>query len=129
MSTKIQIKHQYTNAVLFECEAPEDLPSGMHTRHALESATKSGANLDVAKLIGARPVFQIGPIGSRRSYFVAYLTDQGIKVRAGCFLGTVQEFREKLTKQHGTNNHATEYEAALTLIQTHAELWANAAVA
>ena len=232
MSTKIQIKHRFSNAVIFECDAPGNLPSGFHTRHALESATKagadlsganlsgadlsgaklseanlsgaglsradlsgadlsganlsganlsgadlsganlyvanlsganlygaglsgaglsgadlsganlsgadlseanlsgaglSGANLSGEELIGDRPVFQIGPIGSRCSYFIAYLTDRGIKLRAGCFFGTVQEFRKQLAKEHGTNDHATEYEAALALIQTHAELWAHAA--
>jgi len=164
---KVQIKHRYTDAVLFECDAPDDLDSGLHTRFALEKATQAranldgaylagaylagadltganldgayltgaylagaylaGANLDGAKLIGCRPVFQIGPIGSRCSYFVAFITDQGIKLRAGCFFGTVDEFREKLAEEHGDNQHGQEYEAALVLIEKHAELWAPVA--
>ena len=169
---KVQIKHRYTDAVLFECEAPDDLESGLHTRFALEKATQARANLDGAnldganlaranlaganldganlagaylagayldgaylagaylagaKLIGERPVFQVGPIGSRCSYFVAYLTDQGVKLRAGCFLGSVSEFREKLAEEHGDNQHGQEYESALVLIEKHAELWAPVA--
>ena len=129
---KVKIKHRYSDAVLFECEAPDDLDSGLHTRFALEKATQAGAylagaNLDGAKLIGERPVFQIGPIGSRCSYFVAYLTDQGIKLRAGCFFGSVAEFREKLAEEHGDNQHGQEYEVALMLIEKHAELWAPVA--
>ena len=164
-TTKVQIKHRSTGAVIFECEAPEGMGSGLHTRHALKSAVKAGANLSWAdlsgaylsgayisganlsranlsgadlsganldgaylsgaKLIGSRPVFQIGPIGSRSAYFVAYLTDQGIKLRTGCFFGTVEEFSEKLAKEHGENNHATEYKAALALIQSHADLWGS----
>ena len=157
--TLVQIKHRYTDAVLFECEAPADLDSRLHTRYALEKATQAranlaganldvanlagayldgaylagaylaGANLDGAKLIGKRPVFQIGPIGSRCAYFVAYLTDAGVKLRAGCFFGSVDEFCEKLSKEHGTNEHATEYNAALELIRVHAELWTTAEVA
>ena len=53
MSEKIQIRHRDTNAVLFECEAPADLSSGLRMRHALEKATQAGANLDRANLAGA----------------------------------------------------------------------------
>ena len=99
------------------------------SRANLNGANLDGANLAGAKLVGNRPVFQVGPIGSRCSYFVAYLTDQGIKVRAGCFFGTVDQFREKLSKEHGANDHAKEYNAAMELIRVHAELWAPAEVA
>ena len=55
---KIQIKSLYTEAVLFECDEPEGLESGLHMRHALEQATAaranlSGANLSDANLSGA----------------------------------------------------------------------------
>jgi uncharacterized protein YjbI with pentapeptide repeats len=197
---KHQIKHRYTDAVLFECEVPDTVASGMATRHALEQATKAranlaganldganldganlagaylaranlaranlaganldganlaraylagaylaganlaGANLDGAnlagaylaganlagelKLIGDRPVFQVGPIGSRCSIFTAYITNQGLRVTAGCFKQkTVEEFRVKLIEEHDTNKHRLEYEAALTMIEVHAEIW------
>ena len=94
----------------------------------LYGANLSGANLFGAKLIGERPVLQIGHIGSRCDYFVAYLTDQGVKLRTGCFFGAVDQFREKLSEEHGTNKHAMEYTAALELIRVHAELWTPAEV-
>ena len=94
----------------------------------LSRANLSGANLFGAKLIGERPVLQIGHIGSRCDYFVAYLTDQGVKLRTGCFFGAVDQFREKLSEEHGTNKHAMEYTAALELIRVHAELWTPAEV-
>ena len=53
MSEKIQIRHRYTNAVLFECEAPPDLNSSLHKQHALEKATQAGANLYGANIAGA----------------------------------------------------------------------------
>ena len=53
MSEKIQIRHRDTNAVLFECEAPADLSSGLRMRHALEKATQARANLARANLYGA----------------------------------------------------------------------------
>ena len=207
---KHQIKHRYTDAVLFESEVFDTVASGMATRHALEQATKAranlagaylaganlaranldganlaganlaganlagaylagaylaranldganldgaylaganlaranldGANLDGAnlagaylaganldgelKLIGDRPVFQVGPIGSRCSIFTAYITNQGLRVTAGCFKQkTVEEFRVKLIEEHDTNKHRLEYEAALTMIEVHAEIW------
>ena len=53
MSEKIQIRHRDTNAVLFECEAPADLSSGLRMRHALEKATQARANLARANLAWA----------------------------------------------------------------------------
>ena len=140
---KIVIKHRYTDAVLFEYQpTDEQQASGLAMRAALETATKSdadlrGANLRGAdlgganlggdmKLIGERPVFIVGPIGSRSDCFTAYLTDKGIYLRAGCFFGTVIEFTTKLGQEHGTNEHAQEYMAALMLIDCHAKLWMTA---
>ena len=185
---KHQIKHRFTESVLFQCDLPDDTPAGLVTRHALEKATAAranlaganlagayldgaylaranlaranlaganldGANLDGANLAGAylavanlaganlaeanlaeanldgallvgeRPIFQIGPIGSRCAYFTAYLTSEGVKLRAGCFFGTVDEFTAKLSEEHGDSIHAKEYRAAIDLIHCHAGLW------
>src|SRR5574343_40331 len=190
---KHQIKHRYTNSVLFECDLPDDTLAGLVTRHTLEKATAAraylagaylarayldganlaganlarahlagvnlaganlagaylsranlsranlarvnlarahlaGVNLDGALLVGERPIFQIGPIGSRCAYFTAYLTSEGVKLRAGCVFGTVDEFTAKLYKEHGDNTHAKEYRAAIELIQCHTELWTPSAV-
>ena len=192
--TTIQIKHRYTNAVLFECEVPDGIESGLHMRHALEKAVASGASLRNASLVGAsldgaslvgalldgallrnaslvgasldgaslrnasldgasldgaslrnasldgallvgasldggvklsgsRPFFSVGPIGSRSDVFQAFTTDHGLRLKAGCFFGTVDEFRSKLIDTHGINQHREEYEAALLLIEKHAALW------
>ena len=131
---KHQIKHRYTESILFECDLPDDTSAGLVTRHVLEKAIAAdwanlaganlvGAKLDGALLVGKRPIFQIGPIGSRCAYFTAYLTTEGVKLRAGCFFGTVDEFTAKLSEDHGDNIHAKEYRAALDLIQCHSELW------
>jgi hypothetical protein len=89
----------------------------------LARAYLDGANLAGANLDGKRSVFQIGPIGSRCAYFVAYLTSKGVILKAGCFTGSVAEFETKLQDEHGDNKHAQEYRAALQLIKVHAELW------
>ena len=150
---KYAIKHRYTGEVLFEADIPDDTPSGLQCRVALEKATTDRANLDGAdldgayltganlaganlagaylagaivrdqKLIGSRPVFQISPIGSRCAQFVSYITEAGVLLNAGCFWGTVEEFRAKLADTHGDNDHAKEYNAALLMIETHAAIW------
>jgi hypothetical protein len=89
----------------------------------LDGANLDGANLAGAKLIGERPIFQLGPIGSESRYFVAYITDKGLRLKAGCFFGTLAEFEAKLSETHGDNVHAKEYRAALAMIGAHADLW------
>ena len=93
----------------------------------LRGAYLDGANLGgKKKLIGKRPVFTVGPIGSRSDFFTAYITDKGLFLRAGCFFGAEIEFTTKLGKEHGDNEHAQEYMAALELVRCHARLWTHA---
>ena len=48
-----QINHRWNDSVLFECDAPDDMESGLRTRHALEKAVDAGANLTGANLSDA----------------------------------------------------------------------------
>ncbi len=92
----------------------------------LDGANLAGAYLDGAdgpSLVGSRPILQIGPIGSRCAYLVTYLTDRGVYVRAGCWLGTLDAFRARVVETHGTNGHATEYAAAIVMVEAHARVW------
>ena len=50
---KHQIKNRWDESVLFECEVPDDMSSGLSTRYALEQAVKAGANLAEANLTEA----------------------------------------------------------------------------
>jgi len=93
------------------------------SRANLPGANLSRANLFGFLLVGDRPIFQIGPIGSRCDYLTGYLTDNGVMIRTGCFFGTMDEFKDKLSETHGTNIHGAEYRAAIELIRVHAELW------
>ena len=103
-------------------------------RANLTNANLAGANLADANLaranlgcgltlIGKRPYFQIGPVGSESRQFIGYLTDKGLRLRAGCFFGTRDEFLVKLERTHNNNEHAQEYRAALALIDEHARIW------
>ncbi|MDC5100963.1 pentapeptide repeat-containing protein [Acinetobacter baumannii] len=53
MTQKFEIKNRWTEEVLFTCDVPDGMESGMIARHALESAIADGANLYGANLRGA----------------------------------------------------------------------------
>ena len=130
--------------VLFSANVDVVISEGLRLRAALEIAVKAGANLDGANLAGAnlagayldganlddrstltgeRPIFMLGPIGSESRTFVAYITRQGLRLRAGCFFGPRETFLERLDKTHGNSAHAQEYNAALAMIDAHYALW------
>ena len=50
---KHQIKNRWDESVLFECEVPDDISSGLSTRYALGQAVKARANLTSANLADA----------------------------------------------------------------------------
>jgi uncharacterized protein YjbI with pentapeptide repeats len=107
--------------------------SGANLRGAnLGDANLGGANLSGAnlggerKLVGDRPYFSVGPIGSRMDNLVLWLTDKGPLLKTGCFEGTFERFRSHLEMEHGDNNHATDYKAALVMCEAHAAIWTPA---
>ncbi|MBL8320780.1 MAG: pentapeptide repeat-containing protein [Acinetobacter sp.] len=51
--TQHEIKNRWTGEVLFTCEVPEGMESGMIARHAVEAAIANGADLRGANLRGA----------------------------------------------------------------------------
>ena len=53
MTQKYEIKNRFTGEVLFSCDIPEGMESGVVARHALEEAISQGANLRGANLEGA----------------------------------------------------------------------------
>ena len=99
----------------------------------LRGADLRGANLSDADgknltLVGSRPVFMLGPIGSRCDYLTAYLTDVGVHVRAGCFFDTIEAFHAAVIAEHKDNEHGREYMAAIAMIDAHASIWAPSAI-
>jgi uncharacterized protein YjbI with pentapeptide repeats len=97
---------------------------GANLRDAdLGGANLRGANLGGKTLIGKSPVLQLGPLGSRSDYLVAFLTDDGIYINAGCFHGTRAEFAAKVAETHGDNEYGREYAAALAMIDAWSAIW------
>lgn len=124
--TTFEITHRHTGSILYS-------GGGETLRDVVVSAVKGGADLGgadlrSAKLIGDRPILQIGPIGSRSDYLIACVTDQGVLVRAGCFFGSLDEFSSAVDKTHGDSVHGIEYATAIAMIDAHAELWTPAAI-
>ena len=60
----------------------------------------------------------IGRIGSRFSFTTFFKNkDKGITVSCGCFLGTIAEFRAKVSDTHGNNKHAKIYNLAADMAE------------
>ncbi len=98
--------------------------SGADLRGAdLRDAYLRGAKMGDTALIGARPILQIGPIGSRSDYLVSHITEAGVMICAGCFFGTLDDFRAAVSDTHGDTVHGREYAAAIAMIDAHAALW------
>ncbi len=94
--------------------------SGAYLRGAYLGGDKANPRL---KLVGRRPILSIGPIGSRDDYLLAYVTDEGVYVRAGCFFDTLDAFRSAVSQTHGDSEHGREYAAAIAMIEAHAAIW------
>lgn len=141
---KVEIKSRWSASALFSFEAANN-----SIRLTLEAGTRQGADLRGAdlygadlrganlrgadlrgakieednELIGERPFFTIGPIGSRRDVLLAFSTQKGLRIRAGCFFGDKESFLTRLEDSHGDNTHGREYKSALVLIEAHFSLW------
>jgi len=93
----------------------------------LGGANLSGANLGGANtdLVGDRPYFSIGPIGSRQDNLTLWITEKGPLLKTGCFgPDTFEAFRGNLERDHSAEStHRKEYEAALLMCEAHAVLW------
>ena len=68
----IEIKNRWTDAVIYSCDVPATVPSGMEMRHALEKATQANAYLSGAYLSGAN---LIDAYLSGANLIDAYLSD------------------------------------------------------
>ena len=75
--------------------------------------TKAGVE---ATLTGARPIIQIGPIGSRSATLTVLRTDAGMLAQTGCFgPAPLDEFAAAVEREHGATKHGDDYRAAIAL--------------
>ena len=90
----------------------------------LRGANLRGANLggaDLGEKIGklkANGYFFSGYLGSRNDVLMAFHSDKGVFVRAGCFTGSLDEFRAAVIKTHGeTSKHGKLYLGIANIIE------------
>ncbi|TPU17896.1 pentapeptide repeat-containing protein [Acinetobacter baumannii] len=103
MTQKFEIKNRFTEEVLFTCDVPEGMESGMIARHALESAIADGANLRGADLRGAdlfgADLFGANLRGAKAAPLIVYglrwnVIISGLgKMRIGCQEHSVEDWK------------------------------------
>ena len=87
----------------------------------LRSADLRGAVLGGGiKASGARPVFQLGPIGRYGEYITAFVTTSGAYIRSSEFNGTLKDFRAHIAATGARDGAHLEWIAAIHLIAAHA---------
>ncbi len=59
----------------------------------------------------------ISPIGSRNGVTTAFRTVDGVRVKCGCFYGSIAEFEKQVRETHGDNQYAKEYLALAELLK------------
>ena len=134
---KYQILNRYDSRVQFEmeCGSMKECVEAAITQYAdlqyanLRSANLQSANLqsadlryaDLGEKIGklkAGGYFTCGPQGSRNDMLMAFNSDNGMFVKAGCFTGSLDEFRAAVIKTHGkTSKHGKLYLGVANLIE------------
>ena len=68
-------------------------------------ANLRGANLgEKIGKVKAEGYFTVGPLGSRKDMLIAWRTDKGIFIKAGCFFDSMELFRAAVIKTHGENS-------------------------
>lgn len=73
---------------------------------------------DSAKIQSCDDLCAFGYFGSVNRHTTAYRTTYGgIAVCCGCFYGTLEQFRKKVKKTHGTGDYAIEYLMIADLIE------------
>ena len=76
-----------------------------------------------AEIFLTSQVLTIGPIGSRNGFTTFYRDkDNEITVKCGCFLGKMEQFREKVEQTHGDSKHGQVYRAAAEMAKIQIDL-------
>jgi uncharacterized protein YjbI with pentapeptide repeats len=92
--------------------------SGADLRWAnLRGANLSGASLSGADLIGAAGIASIGPVGRQRRTVYAVAHDDGPKVQAGCWWGSVEDTIARIEVDYADDHSARDlYVAAVRAV-------------
>ena len=87
----------------------------------IEGSAKIGGNATIkggAVIKSTSDYITISPIGSRDDTTTAFRTADGvIRVKCGCFYGSIDEFKRKVWETHGDNQYGKEYLAVIELLK------------
>ncbi len=98
----------YGNAVVFD-------NARVYGNAWVHGYTRLHANADVFQ---TTHYLSVGAIGSRFDFTTFYRdAESGIMVSCGCFLGRLEEFKEKVKETHRDNKHALVYLKACELAE------------
>jgi uncharacterized protein YjbI with pentapeptide repeats len=78
----------------------------------LSGANLSGAYLSGANLYGAAGIASIGPVGRQRRTVYAVAHDDGPKVQAGCWWGSVEDTIARIEVDYADDHSARDLYAA-----------------
>ena len=115
--TNIQIKARFSGSVIFETEIASEYDGysygfrlGLAVKAAYKScADLSGADLHGADLSGAKIVRVIARIDRLDGYeFIAFETDNGLIIRAGCRTMSPAEYRDHVAREYPDTDKAKE---------------------
>lgn len=136
----IAIKHRFTNTTCCEFDVKTVREAAEKGKANLRGADLRGADLSWANLRGAdlcgadlrgadlgeekgkilaNGFFSVGPLGPRKDVLQAFHTDKGIWIKTGCFYGSLETFRNAVTKTHADNNFGFEYIGICNFIEHH----------
>lgn len=124
---KFEIKNRWAGSVQITAEigSAENEPAYVRLGRAIKWALKNGADLcDDIKILPGRSVLQLGPIGSRSDWLLAFRTTGGTYVRTGCFVGPLADFEIAVGRTHGDSEHGQHYRAVIALTRS---MWPDAA--
>jgi hypothetical protein len=83
----------------------------------LHGANLSGASLHGADLYGAAGIASIGPVGRQRRTVYAVAHDDGPKVQAGCWWGSVEDTIARIEAEYADDHSARDrYIAAVRAV-------------
>jgi hypothetical protein len=107
--------------------ARADLAGANLARANLAGANLAGAKVRVKNgnetaLIGARPLLQMGPLGSRSAMLTIMRTEAGMLAQTGCFgPAPLADFEAAVITTHGETQNGRAYRSAIALARVQME--------
>ncbi len=98
--------------------------SSVYNSSVLNGSRVDNSRVYNAKITQTKQVYTQSPIGSRNDRCTATIDENGeIRIVAGCFSGTLDEFQKAVIETHGHSNYGKEYLAFIENAKTSFKIW------